>query len=156
MAFPQNKVGMAYAAGVAGDKATLNPCVYLDYNPLAAEDSEINVGNFCFDAGDHLATHEGTANEILGFVQRNLSYSGYGVGASLQVPEGFALNVVRNGDMFAVSSTVATVGQKVFASLTDGSISTGAEGAAIAGAAETAWWVSEGGAVGDLIVISCW
>jgi hypothetical protein len=65
---------------------------------------------------------------------------------------------VAKGDAFWVkTATAATVGQKVFAVLADGTTKTGAAGATVSGAIETSFSVvalQNAGAVGDLILIS--
>lgn len=160
------------AIGVPGDKATLNPFVYTDRNYIAGDDA-VTVGNFVWDdpenpvepdPGYHgsgvWAALSSSATEVvpLGIVQRNLSYVNYNLidGGTLVVPKGGNLNTVKNGDMYVVASTASTKGQKVFATLADGSIQTGAAGASIAGAIETEWVVVEGNAAGELITVSNW
>ena len=91
-------------------------------------------------------------------MERNLSYFNYDLkdGGTLTLPEAANLTVVRRGDLYAVASTAANKGQKVFAVLADGSLKTGPAGAAVSGAVETPWTVTEGGAAGELITISNW
>lgn len=100
-------------------------------------------------------TATGTATEVMGFVLRVQRYPNYVMTSSgtLVVPSGSALAVAVRGDFYAVSATTATVGQKVFASTTDGSIATDEEGATVDGYVETDFAVRRGGAAGDLIVI---
>ncbi|CEF54614.1 gp53 minor capsid family protein [Acetobacter ghanensis] len=74
--------------------------------------------------------------------------------ATMMIPEGFMAQLAEGGDVFAASSTPALIGQSVFASTTDGSISTGTAGATIAGYIETAWKVSQGNAAGSPIIIT--
>lgn len=74
--------------------------------------------------------------------------------ATMMIPQGFMAQLAEGGDVFATSSTPATIGQSVFASTTDGSISTGTAGATIAGFIETAWKVSQGNAAGSPIIIT--
>lgn len=156
------------AKGVPGDKATLNPFVYTDRNYVAGDDA-VTVGNFVWDdpanpvpadyhgSGILKALSNGTGLP-LGIVERNLSYVNYDLlnGGTLVVPELAPLNTVKRGDMYVLSATAAIKGQKVFATLLDGSVQTGAAGATIAGAIETHWEVAEGGAAGELITISNW
>lgn len=150
----QTTISATPAHGVAGDRATLNPAVYTVNNPLA--DGAVTVGSFVWptDAG---AANTGTGKP-LGFVERVQSQYNYDLlsGASMTIAEGGALTVVRKGDYYAVSTTTASVGQKVFAVLADGSIKTDAAGATVAGAVETDWHVVVGGDADDLITISNW
>ncbi|WP_215754211.1 hypothetical protein [Acetobacter sp. P5B1] len=74
--------------------------------------------------------------------------------STMTLPEGFMAQLAEGGDIWSASSTPATIGQSVFASTTDGSISTGSAGATIAGSIETAWKVSQGNAAGSPIIIT--
>lgn len=100
-------------------------------------------------------TATGTGAAVMGFVVRVQMYPNYILTSSgtLTVPSGCALSVAVRGDFYANSKTEATIGQKVFASTTDGSISTGAAGSSVSGSVETDFVVKRGGAAGDLIVI---
>ena len=101
-------------------------------------------------------TAKGTAEKVMGFVVRVVQYPNYVLTSegTLQVPSGHGLAVAVRGDFYAVSNAAATVGQAVFASTTDGSISTGTVGDSVDGCVETDFIVKQGGAAGDLIVIS--
>lgn len=156
----QKTVSLDLAPGVAGDKATPDQSVYTPLNPLAAVD--LPVGGFVFPVVDSgvidntRATNvAGSATEVLGFVERVINYVNYDVfsGGTLTVPKGSALTVAVRGDYWAVSNTVATVGQKVLASTADGSISTGTPDATHL---DTGWVVKTAGAIGEPIIISNW
>ena len=167
----QTQVATTPAVGVPGDKASLNPFVYTDRN-FVAGDATVTVGNFVWDDPDNPATNAsyhgsgifkalstGEAGTLpLGIVQRNLSYVNYDIldSGTLVVPELAPLQTVLFGDMYAIATTAATKGQKVFAVFADGSLKTGAAGATIAGAIETNWLVTEGGATGEIITVSSW
>jgi hypothetical protein len=158
------------AKGVPGDKATLNPFVYTDRNFLAGDDGVV-MGNFVWEAQAGSSSgvsyalsftpapgQGATAAQPLGIVERNHSLVNHDLsdGGTLNVPENTPLNVVRRGDLYAVSENAAAAGQKVFAVLSGGAIKAGAAGATITGAVETAWVVTEGGAAGELVTISNW
>lgn len=100
-------------------------------------------------------TATGTATAVMGFVVRVQMYPNYNLTSSgtLEVPSGSALSVAVRGDFYAISATAATIGQKVFANTTDGSISTGEASGTVSGSVETDFVVKKGGAAGDLIVI---
>lgn len=74
--------------------------------------------------------------------------------SSLVIPQGLEVTAYDRGDFFVKSTTVATVGQKVFSSDTDGTIATGAAGATVAGHTETNFTVAKSGAVGVTIKIT--
>lgn len=76
--------------------------------------------------------------------------------STMVMPQGYMVDLKAQGDYFAVTSTAATRGQKIFASTTDGSISTGAAGATISGSIETKFYVALGGNAGETITISTW
>ena len=73
---------------------------------------------------------------------------------SMVVPSGLPVSPYDRGDFFTTSTTIATVGQKVFSSDTDGTIATGAAGATIAGFTETNYTVATSGAIGVVIRIT--
>ena len=156
----QKQVNLYRAPGVAGDKATPDQSVYTPLNPLAAK--SLPVGSFVFpvvssDVIDNTqATNvAGEATEVLGFVERVINYVNYDIfsDGTLDVPEGSALTVAVRGDYWAVSTTRATVGQKVLASTADGSISTGTpDGTHL----DTGWTVKTPGEIGEPIIISTW
>lgn len=152
----QKKVGTTTAPGVAGEKATPDQSIYTPVNPLAAV--ALPVGGFVFATGNEgtSATNvAGSATEVLGFVERVINYINTDVfeAGTLTVPAGSALTVAVCGDYWAVSSTAATVGQKVLASKTDGSVSTGTPDASHI---DTGWIVKTPGGVGEPIIISNW
>ena len=163
----QAQVQKTLAKGVPGDKATLNAHVYTDQNYIAG--AGVTVGNFVWaDPANPLpANYNGSGvlkalatgtGQPMGIVERILSYVNTNMtdGGTLAVAERSALNIVKRGDLYAVSATAATKGQKVFAVLANGTLKTGAAGATVAGAIETSWTVTEGGAASELITISSW
>lgn len=156
----QKQVGLYRAQGVPGDKATPDQSVYAPVNPLAAV--ALPVGRFVFPVvssgtiDNTQATNvAGDATEVLGFVERVITYVNYDVfsDGTLVVPEGANLTVAVRGDYWATSTTAATVGQKVLASTADGSISTGTpDGTHL----DTGWVVKTPGGIGEPIIISNW
>lgn len=152
----QQQVNAYPAKGVPGDRASLNPHVYVIGNPLA--EGHVTLGRFVWDGSEiGLAKNSGTGKP-LGFVERVLAYYDLELGqpGGLATPDRAPLLVARKGDYYAVAVTAAIRGQKIFAVLADGSLKSGAAGAAISGAVETDWVVIEGGAAGELITISNW
>lgn len=153
----QKTVATGIAPGVPGDKATLNPTAYTVHNPIA-EGEGVTVGGFVWPGTDveHQAKVGGTGAP-LGVVERLLVYPG-ACGAddttTLELPEGSPLSVIVKGDVYVVTATAATVGQKVYAVTADGTIKTDAAEQTVSGAVETDWIVKTAGAAGDTIIIS--
>ena len=156
----QTKVNRYLAQGVPGAKATLDQSVYTPVNPLASK--ALPVGGFVFPVVEESVIDNtratnvaGSATEVLGFAERVINYVNWNLldDGTLTVPEGAALTVAVRGDYWAVSSTAATVGQKVLASTADGSISTGTPDATHL---DTGWVVKTPGAAGEPIIISNW
>jgi hypothetical protein len=151
----QSQVYTQTAIGIPGSKAAANA---FDYYPqsLTAE-TDVTAGTFVWPGTDPAsqAKPAGTGRP-LGLVERNIVYPNYDVlsEGSLVIEAGETLTIATQGAFYAVSATAATVGQKVFAVLADGTIKTGAAGATISGAVETAWKVVTPGAIGEVIVIA--
>lgn len=162
MAF-QSDVKIYRGVGQVGHPASVSPIIAAAGGPGAfkAATAGVSIATFVFrDAADpKVVTNVAPAadSKPIGFIQ-NLGQAiiGYGQSASMLIRGGVEVSPKVGGDFWAKSSTVATNGQKVFASVTDGTIATGAAGATVAGHVETEWYVSQGAAVGDLIIISTW
>lgn len=96
-------------------------------------------------------------NWVNGFVGRdsNIAVITTWQGASSNVvPTGMEITLYDRGDFFAVATTAAVVGQKVFSNDTDGTLATGAAGATVAGHTETNFTVAKAGAIGTVIKIT--
>lgn len=155
MANFQKQVNSYNALGLPGARASVNPFVSTAKGYVAAAD--IPIGGFAFEDADGLATNVGTGlGNPVGFVVREHSYYIFNALAEAVnfVPVGQNVSIAVKGDFYAVSSTAATVGQKVFAKTLDGSIATNAAGATVAGYTETDYEVITAGAIGEIIVIS--
>lgn len=153
----QKQVYIEPAAAVAGDFASSNPrsTVLAGPGALVADTAGVTVGRFAWADADGKVTNAG-AGVPTGFVHREQQavitiWLGE---ATMAIPEGLGVTLHNLGDFWAATKTVATIGQKVFASNTDGTISTGAAGATIAGSTETDWFVASAGAIGSLIKIT--
>ena len=159
----QTQVEVYYGVGVVGQPASNAPIIAAAGGPVAyvAAEAGVTIGTFVFRtaAGATTLTNVAPATDSVpvGFVQ-SLGQASItsGNGYSMLIPGGRELSPKVAGDFWVVSSTVATEGQKVFASVTDGSIATGAAGATVTGYVETPFYVSAGAAVGDLVIISRW
>lgn len=159
----QQSVDMYRGVGQVGHPASTSPIIAAAGGPGAFKTATagVSIGTFVFrDATDpKIVTNVAPAadSKAVGFIQ-NLGQAiiGYGQSASMLIRGGVEVSPKVGGDFWVESSTVATVGQKVFASITNGSIATGAAGATISGYVETDWYVSQGAPVGDLVIISSW
>lgn len=159
----QQDVTIYRGVGQVGHPASTSPIIAAAGGPGAFKSAAagVTIATFVFrDAADpKMVTNVAPAADSVpvGFIQ-NLGQAtiDYGQSASMLIRGGVEVSPKVGGDFWAKSSTVATVGQKVFASITDGTIATGDTGATVEGHVETEWYVSQGAAVGDLIIISTW
>lgn len=162
MAF-QDQVTIYRGVGQVGQPASTSPIIAAAGGPGAfkATSAGVTIATFVFrDATDpKIVTNVAptSTTKPIGFIQ-NLAQAiiGYGQSASMLIRGGVEVSPKVGGDFWVKSSTVATNGQKVFASITDGTIATGAAGATVTGFVETDWYVSQGAAIGDLVIISSW
>lgn len=157
----QGQVNILPAIGVPGQHMSTNPLVSTQKGYCAAD--TVTIGGFVWTTtekeNDAFVKSKGTGAP-LGFAVREITNPlGYNESASNTVPKGFPVSVAVKGDFAVVTGTAATVGQSVFAVLTDGSIKTGTADATVADAVKTDYKVvniNGGGAIGDIIVISNW
>jgi hypothetical protein len=154
MSFP-NAVHLQPEVGVPGDRASMNPISVISRVAGAA----VNVARFVWPGTDtdNQVLNTGTGLP-LGVAMRDQVgiITGYLGEASMAVPAGFPVQVAQRGEFFATSTLVSTLGQKVFATLADGTLQFGAKGATIAGAIETPYAVERPGAANSVIKISTW
>lgn len=157
MAF-QKTVNTYPGIGIPGAYAAINPIVSTAKGYVAS--AACNIGGFVWADAD--ASKAGCVKPTgigrpLGFAVREITNPlGINVEASNVVPVGYPVSVEVKGDFFAVTTTVATVGQKVFAVLADGTIKTGDAQATVNDAVETDFEVIQAGAANDVIIISNW
>lgn len=157
----KGQVNILPAIGVPGQHMSTNPLVSAQKGYCAAD--TVTIGGFVWAVTekekDAFVKSEGTGAP-LGFAVREITNPlGYNESASNTVPKGFPVSVAVKGDFAVVTGTAATVGQSVFAVLTDGSIKTNTAGKTVENAVETDYKVvniNGGGAAGDIIVISNW
>lgn len=159
----QTEFSVYRGVGKVGEPASTHPIVAFAGGPDAfrAADAGVTIGTFVFaDADDAtIATNVAptTTSVPLGFVQ-NLGQAiiGYGESKNMLIPGGKEVSPKVAGDFWAVAAADATRDQAVFASVTDGSITVGADGATVDGYVQTQFFVSHGASAGDLIIISRW
>lgn len=157
----QGQVNNLPAIGVPGQHMSTNPLVSTQKGYCAAD--TVTIGGFVWAAteneNDAFVKSTGTGAP-LGFAVREITNPlGYNESASNTVPKGFPVSVAVKGDFAVITASTATVGQSVFAVLTDGTIKTGKENDDIDDAVKTDYKVvniNGGGAEGDIIVISNW
>lgn len=161
--FPKNSKSNA-ALGREGTRATDNPAVYLPGQNIAA-DGGVTAARFVWrdsaSASNSIYTpvkyKNSGAGVPAGIVEANIqTYIGTWEDATMTIPEAMPLLIIERGDVFMKTSTSAQAGDAVFASLTDGSVSTAAAGSTVAGSVETNFTVKTGGQAGGIIVISNW
>ncbi len=154
----QKQINQYLAPAVAGDFASANPraSVVAGEGQLVSGASGVTIGVFAW-AASGVVTNAGSGAPT-GFVHRDMQalITVWLAETSMVIPQGLPVTLHNAGDFWVQTGTVATVGQKVFASNTTGAVQTGAAGATIAGYTETAWHVDSAGAVGELIQISTW
>lgn len=161
----QTQVQLQQAAAVAGDFASANPraSVVSHEGTLVAGASGVTVARFAWATAAGLVSNTAVSGKPTGFVHRRqgsaliTTYLGE---TSNLIPQGFEVTLMKTGDYWATMTVApATIGNKAFASLTDGTIQPGAAGATISGYVETdfvitGFPVGGTGAVGELAVIS--
>lgn len=142
--------------GIPGAYAAINPIVSTAKGYVAS--AACNIGGFVWADTEKKGCVKPTGTgRPLGFAVREISNPlGINVEASKTVPVGYPVSVEVKGDFFAVTTTNATVGQKVFAVLADGTIKTGDAQTTFADAVETDFEVIQAGEAKDVIIISNW
>jgi hypothetical protein len=158
MADFQNVINQYPAPGVEGSFASTNPhATYLaGEGALVAGNAGLTVGRFAW-AVDGVASNAGTGTPS-GFVHRDgqASITAWLGESSMLIQPGREVTLMTAGDFWAKTSTAATRGQKIFASLKTGEVQTGAAGATIEGYAETNFFVGSTAAAGERVKITTW
>ncbi|HDM9013957.1 TPA: hypothetical protein SCM97_002830 [Yersinia enterocolitica] len=156
----QQSVELYSGVGQAGQPASTSPIIAAAGGPNAfqAGTNGLIMARFAWrNATNPLRLDNTGTGKPVGFVQNNANATiGYLQSNSMTISAGREASVIVGGDFWAISTTVATVGQKVFAVLATGLLATGAAGATISGAVETDWYVASPAAIGDLLIISTW
>lgn len=155
----QKTINIQPAPAVEGDFASANPraSVLAGPNAFIADTAGVTVGRFAWADADGKVANAGSGAPT-GFVHREqqaLITEWLGA-TSMLVPEGLPITLHNEGDFWVKTLTVATVDQKVFASLTTGEVKTDAAGATVAGYVETTFKVGSAGAANELIKITTW
>lgn len=157
MTFPR-VINAQQNPAVEGDFASTNPrgSVVAGEGAFQAGATGLTVARFAWiDFATGLVVNNGSGVPN-GFIHRENQAlnTAYLAASGMVIPSGAPVTVMRSGDYWVKTLTTATVGQKVYASLTTGDVKTGATGATVTGYIETQWFVDSAAAVGELIKIS--
>lgn len=156
----QQQVNPTLAAGIAGQIASLNPAVY-DTNNFPAGENGVTAGLAVWadytegnvnNAGSSGVVPLGIAAAVMNYGNMNLDLE-----ASMLIPEGQTVTVLKKGDVYVNCTTVATPGQKIYANYQNGTFSSNTAGQSVDNSVETDWYVVEGAEEANgLILISNW
>lgn len=151
----QQSVTLYPSYGKEGSLASMNPTAVAlpPEGSYKAGSGGIYQSRFVWADGTDATLVNNTGTGVpLGFVMN----TGKGViplgsTGSLLLEEGTDVGVFTNGDFWVRTATAATAGQKIFATLADGTIQTAAAGATVSGAVETPYYVASAGDADSLI-----
>ncbi len=155
----QTKLNSIPARGIAGQKLFTNPIVY--YCKALRAEKDIPCSAFVWLSTDtsveDTVINSGTGKP-LGLCLPLALYANEDLlsSASNQITENNYLSVCIKGDLLVTCASVSKVGDKIFASLTDGSIKADKADATVTGFIETDFSVISAGSAGELITISNW
>ncbi|PIT21433.1 structural cement protein Gp24 [Snodgrassella alvi] len=143
--------------GVEGDFASTNPyhTVLAGEGALKAGADGVTIGVFAWaNATTGLVSNKQVQDGILGFVRRDNTalISQYLAESSMRIPAGFIITLYDKGDFWARFQGGAKIGQKVFASTADGTVT--AADTAPADTVDTGFVVASNAAAGSLAKIT--
>jgi hypothetical protein len=143
--------------GVEGDFASTNPyhTVLAGEGALKVGADGVTIGVFAWaDATTGLVSNKQAQNGVLGFVRRDNTalISQYLAESSMRIPAGFIVTLYDKGDFWARFQGGAMIGQKVFASKNDGTVT--AADTAPADTVDTGFVVASNAAAGSLAKIT--
>lgn len=157
----QNFININPSFAVEGDFA-LNGAKWTTVN--TEEDSfltgslGLTIGRFCWiDSNDSRVLNNFGAGEPVGFLHRNQQglITGFLNGSSLTVQKGFNIGIYAKGAFYARNTEGQSIfGEKVYANLSNGTITTAATGLVIPGYIETDFYVYLDAAINELTIIS--
>ena len=163
MSFP-TQTNKYLALGKPGTKASANPVYYAPGQNVAGENG-VTAGTFAWvTAGTEESeiynpkeySNTGTGKPV-GLVEA-LTLQDYindiNSDATMLISAGHGVNIACSGDYFATVTATATLGQSVYANLTNGTVGTASAGKTWSGYVETEWKVSQGSAAAGIIIIS--
>lgn len=160
----QSTVNLTPSPAVEGDFASDNPRIAMNAGPGGLVSDATNglyVGRFAWADGSGVAHNAkpGSGVARLGFAAREgqeLAFITVWLGqSSLLIPGGMPVVLHQDADVWArVTVANGTVGQKAFASNTDGTMQPAAAGATVSGYTETPWYLVTAGNIGELVKLS--
>ncbi|MGL4208825.1 MAG: structural cement protein Gp24 [Candidatus Adiutrix sp.] len=151
----QKQVNTALASGLCGMRAAQGAFIYHSHTFLA-EDGVV-IGRFVWPSPENPQGVKGASlspTVPLGLIERAVVYVEGLVGSEDEIPAGALVTVVRQGSFWAKTKNEAQVGQKIFASLADGTMVAGGAGETVSGHVETPWTVDQNAQAGEILVIS--
>ncbi len=155
----QTQVGNYQSPGIEGDFASANPhaSVVAYEGTFVAGSGGVTMARFAWADSNGLVTNAGSGAPT-GFVRRDASavITAWLGESSAVIPQGYPVTLMSAGDFWVRTSTNATIGQKVFASLTTGQVQTAAAGATVSGYIETNFVVATTANAGELIKMTKW
>jgi len=161
MAGFQQQVYLGTPLGVAGDLVGTNPrrsVIPASGGNFVSGTGGVVVGNFAWIQVDNRSVRNTAVSGVPdGFIARQgqALITVYLAEAGMTVPQGFGVNLFETGDyLFKANGAAAARGEKVFASLTDGSTTSRPAGTILAGYVETAFKVSAGCLADELAIMS--
>lgn len=154
----QGSVNRQPSPGVAGSFASVNPSASVVTGPFAltAGPNGVNIGNFAWaDPVTGIVNNTGTGVPT-GFVIRDMQAVMFNLLAqsTMNIPQGYPVTLMSAGDFWAKCNSPASPGQKIFASLADGSLLADTAGAAVAAASVTGSIAAPVGAAQSVLTVS--
>lgn len=154
----QTSVNLQQAPAVAGDFASANPRASLLAGEAAivAGTSGVTVGRFAW-VGNGVASNAGATkpNGLVARENQSVITTWLADGSNV-IPKGLPVTLYVAGDFWVKTLSNASIGQKVFASLSTGEVKTDTAGATVSGYIETNWVVASAASANELIKISTW
>lgn len=163
MSFP-TQTNKYLALGKQGTKASANPVYYAPGQTVAGENG-VTAGRFAwatagaedseiYNPNTYVNTGTGAPDGLVEALTLQDYINDINSDSTMLIPAGYGVNIARSGDYFVSVSAAATVGQKVYANLTTGTVGTASAGKTWSGYVETEWTVSQGTAAAGIIIIS--
>ena len=163
MSFP-TQTNKYLALGKPGTKASANPVYYVPGQNVAGENG-VTAGTFAwatagaedseiYNPNTYDNTGTGTPVGLVEALTLQDYIDDINSDATMLIPAGHGVNIAQSGDYFASVTASATLGQSVYANLTNGTVGTASAGKTWSGYVETEWKVSQGSAAAGIIIIS--
>ena len=154
----QTTVQIYPAPGQEGDFASTNPTASLiaPEGGYVAASGGATIGRFAWTSGSTVSN--AGSGKPKGIIHRESQalITTFLAEGSYVIPQGLPVTIHNQGDFWVKTLTNATVGQKVFASLTTGQVKTDAAGATVSGYIETDWSVASAASANEIIIVTKW